>query len=88
MDYHTIVLKIPKFSPEKGIQLEWEQDFFIRITEEDGTILLSANQQGLRSLAKHLLCLADSAAPINSHLHLDETNALSEGSIELILEKK
>ena len=49
---------------------------------EDGAVV-SANPEGLRSLAGILTALAD-AAP-GAHVHLDEHNSLEDGSAGLVL---
>ena len=48
--------------------------------------MISANREGLLSLANHLKKLADEVS--GSHIHLDVFNSLEEGSAELILEKR
>ena len=48
-------------------------------------VTISANREGLLSLASHLIALAGSPAP--DHFHLDGYNALEDGSAELIVEK-
>lgn len=60
--------------------------FTIRVTAENGDVLISANKEGLLSLAGHLTALAEAAGP--GHIHLDEYNALEDGSAELIIERK
>lgn len=65
--------------------LIWEPDATIRVTLENGALILSANEAGLVSLSRHLFSLAKETA--GSHLHLDDSNALEDGSAELILEK-
>lgn len=67
------------------MELEWEDGFELRVRTEDRAVLLSANREGLLSLAKQLRALAE--APPGSHIHYDEYNALEDGSAELILEK-
>jgi hypothetical protein len=67
------------------MELEWEDGFELRVRTEDRAVLLSANREGLLSLAKQLCALAE--APPGSHIHYDEYNALEDGSAELILEK-
>ncbi len=52
---------------------------------EDGSVLISANREGLLSLAGHLTALAQETC--GSHFHLDVHNSLEEGSAELIVEK-
>lgn len=50
-------------------------------------MIISANNEGLLSLARHLLTLVQNEVPIGTHIHLDEYNLLEEGSIDLIVEK-
>ena len=65
--------------------MEWVEGFVIRVSEEDGTLTVSANREGLLSLAKLLSALAEETP--GSHIHLDEHNSLEDGSTELILER-
>ena len=67
------------------MELEWTEGFEIRVDAKDGRVLLSANREGLLSLAAQLAALAE-AAP-GSHIHYDEYSALEEGSAELIVER-
>lgn len=69
-------------SPEKSDLVD---DGYKLVSKE---VLISANNEGLLSLANHLLTLAQKEVPIGSHIHLDEYNSLEEGSIDLIIEKK
>ena len=65
--------------------MKWEEGFMIRVHIDNGSAVISANREGLLSLANHLASLADEAP--GSHFHLDEYNALEEGSTELIVER-
>ena len=65
--------------------LNWEDGFEIRFEITDGEGVLSANREGMLSLANHLRMLADEEP--GSHLHLDEHNSLEDGSAELIVQK-
>jgi len=65
--------------------IKWEDGFEINVRINKGTVCLSANRQGLLSLARHLTMLADET--VGSHVHYDEYNALETGSAELIIEK-
>jgi hypothetical protein len=82
-----IKLEVPDYTLEKGITYNWENSFEINVKHLDGVITLSANREGLISLANHLLNLAQSNIPIGHHMHFDEFNSLEEGSSELILVK-
>ena len=68
------------------MNLYWESDFTISVAVEGGGARVSANREGLISLAKNLLTLAEETP--GSHFHLDANNALEDGSAELIVEKR
>ena len=63
----------------------WIDGFEITVRIDNGTAVISANREGLISLANHLKSLAEE--PSGSHIHLDVYNSLEEGSSELIFEK-
>ena len=67
------------------MEIKWEDGFTIRTRIEDDTAIISANREGLISLANILLTLSDEHS--GDHIHLDEYNSLEEGSSELIIEK-
>ena len=66
------------------MELNWTDGFEIKVRIENGAAVISANREGLLSLADHLKSLAEE--PSGSHIHLDAYNSLEEGSLELILE--
>lgn len=80
-------IDIVEYNAEKGIQFDWERGFVIATNFDDNEIIIKANTEGLISLAKQLLTLAQSNVPFGSHIHLDEYNSLESGSIDLIIEK-
>jgi hypothetical protein len=82
-----IKLEIPEYSTENGLKTDWENGFIIKTKIEHGAINLIANKEGLISLAKQLLYLAQENVPLNHHIHLDEFNSLEEGSVELVIQK-
>lgn len=67
------------------MDLKWVDGFRIRFVIGEGGAVLSANREGLLSLANHLTAL--SLQPGDCHIHLDACNSLEEGSAELILER-
>ena len=67
------------------MKIEWVDGFEIKTATENGEIVISANREGMLSLAKHLTALADGVP--GDHIHYDEHNALEEGSTELIIER-
>ena len=60
--------------------INWVDGFEIRVSVEHGEAVISANKEGLLSLAQQLTALAEETA--GSHIHYDEYNALEEESAE------
>ena len=65
--------------------VEWIDGFEIKAVIENNEIVISANREGLLSLAKHLTALANGIS--GDHIHYDENNSLEEGSAEIIIER-
>ena len=68
-----------------NMKIDWVDGFEIKAKVENGEIMVTANREGLLSLAQHLTALADGMP--GDHIHYDEHNSLEEGSAELIIEK-
>jgi hypothetical protein len=83
-----IELIIPDYSPSDGIRTDWEEAFILKTeVAENGAVRIMGNQNGLISLARHILTLAQPSIPAGYHLHYDTWNSLEEGSPEIIIEK-
>ena len=67
------------------MKVEWVDGSEIRVRAEGGGTVISANREGLLSLAKQMTALAEE--PPGSHIHYDENNSLEAGSAELIVER-
>ncbi|MBR2666914.1 MAG: hypothetical protein IKD96_02000 [Oscillospiraceae bacterium] len=67
------------------MKIKWEDGFKISVRVDRGTAVVSANREGLLSLAEQLAALAKETQ--GSHIHYDENNSLEEGSAELIIER-
>lgn len=65
------------------MKIEWVDGFGIKTAIENGEIVISANREGMLSLAKQLNALADGVP--GDHIHYDEYNSLEEGSTEMII---
>ena len=65
--------------------INWVDGFEIRVSVEHNEAVISANKEGLLSLAQQLTALAEETA--GSHIHYDDYNSLEEGSAELTIEK-
>lgn len=67
------------------MKTEWAEGFMISVTVRNQEVTISANKEGLLSLAGQLMALAEGAP--GDHLHYDEYNSLESGSAEMIIER-
>ena len=67
------------------MHIKWENGFKISTSVREGEIAISANRQGLLSLANILVDLAGGQP--GDHVHLDEYNSLENGSTGLVIEQ-
>jgi hypothetical protein len=67
------------------MRIEWADGYAVRVRRLGDETVISANREGLLSLAKQFAALAE-AAP-GEHIHYDEYNSLEEGSAALIVER-
>ena len=65
------------------MRIEWEPNASIKVGVQGGEATLSANREGLLSLARIFAALAEETP--GSHIHFDEYNSLEEHSAELIV---
>jgi hypothetical protein len=70
---------------EGAMDIRWEDGFEIRATVNEGEMVISANREGMLSLANVLRDLAEEVP--GAHVHLDEHNSLEDGSCDLIIER-
>ncbi len=66
------------------MKIEWIDGSGIKTAIENKEIVISANREGLLSLAKQLTALADGVP--GDHIHYDAYNSLEEGSAEMTIE--
>ena len=67
------------------MMVEWVNGYKIKAVTEKSEIVISANREGLLSLAKQLTALAEGVP--GDHIHYNEYNSLEEGSAEMIIER-
>ena len=67
------------------MEFHWVDGFEIAVAVEKDAVVISANREGLLSLANHLTALAEGDS--RDHFHLDANNSLEDGSAELIVER-
>jgi hypothetical protein len=80
----TVSVQIAEYSSGTGVATWWDDGACLRVEVESSpepTVVISGNPAGLVSLARHLLCLAQSGVPDGSHLNFDTyCGALTEDS--------
>ncbi len=67
------------------MKTEWTDGFRISVNFDKNGVTISANREGLLSLAGQLRALAEGMP--GDHIHYDEYNSLEEGSAEMIVER-
>lgn len=67
------------------MKIDWVEGFEIKVVSKKEEIVISANREGLLSLANQLRALADGMS--GDHIHYNEYNSLEEGSLEMIIER-
>ena len=76
-----------KYTKGAGFEFEWEYGFSIETKYQNGMISIVANREGLVSLGKMFLALAQEEVPAGYHLHFDDNNSLESGSNEMVIER-
>ncbi len=67
------------------MKINWVNGSEIRVNRDQNEVVISANKEGLLSLAGQLAALAEGVP--GDHIHYDENNSLEKGSAELIIER-
>jgi hypothetical protein len=83
-----VTVEIGGFNAERGLELVWENDARIKLEKRFEWVVLIANAAGLRTMASHLLSLAETGVTSGHSLHLDDSNGLEPGSIGVILQRE
>ena len=68
------------------MEMKWIEGYEIWVRSlKDREVTISANREGLLSLAYQLKTLAEGVP--GDHIHYDEYNSLEEGSADLVIER-
>lgn len=67
------------------MKVEWVDGYTLKTEALEGEFVISANKEGMLSLARQLTALAEGEP--GDHIHYDENNSLEDGSAELIIER-
>jgi len=83
-----IEIEIPNYDPSKGLQTEWDTNFFLKTDMQHGDFVISADSEALKEIAIILLTLAQKDVPNGTHIHFDTWNyPMKIGSISFVIEK-
>lgn len=77
---------VPDYDENQGVQREPQGDSRILVKVLADTVVIQSNSEGLITLAKHLLTLAQPHVPDGLHFHYDAGDQLEVGSASLVLE--
>ncbi len=80
-------IDIPNYDGQAQ-EVIWYEDADYTIDVFDGEVALTANREGLISLARQMLYMAYNDLPEGSHVHYDPFLTGKERACELILVKK
>ena len=81
-----VMIDVPGYTEDGWLQMEWEEGSLIKTRLQNGkSLVIEANSAGLISLARLFLTLTNDEASKGEHWHLDDTNSLEEGSVELVV---
>ncbi|SBT38680.1 Imm32 family immunity protein [Micromonospora narathiwatensis] len=85
-----VTIDVLTYDPAHGVGTWWDDETVLRAEVWDAperTVVISGNRAGLRSLARHLLTLAQDAVPDGRHLDFDTyCGWLEEGSAAIRIE--
>jgi hypothetical protein len=80
-------IEVGEYSMQGGIELKWFGDFEIRVSISGTEVAILANPDGLRSLAQHLMSLAQDGVPDGAHVHFEPGLELEDNSASLVLNR-
>lgn len=86
MEFTQLTVEVPAVAGHT-MRFSWDEDAAIHVVDAGGEIIVRANCDGLRTLARHLLTLAQDGVPEGAHLHLDDSAGLEPGSLAIVLER-
>ncbi len=62
-------IDVPKYDRNIGLQLCWHPGYSIKVSSDNSEVTISANREGLLSMANHLLNLAQADVP-PAHIYI------------------
>ena len=83
-----LLIELPDCEEDGGIDVIWHKGSYVKVDSYDNTVVISANEAGLKSLGEQMIYLSQSNIINGAHVHLDDFFCGSElEGLELIIEK-
>jgi hypothetical protein len=87
----SVEMEVVPYDEKRGVATFWDRDSWLRLEANamggEQFIVVAGNPAGLRSLARHLLTLAQESMPDHHHLDFDwYTAVLGSNSVNLRIE--
>jgi len=86
----AVAMEVTTYDPALGVGTWWDDDAVLRAEvweSPEKTVVISGNPEGLVSLARHLLTLAQDAVPNGRHFDFDTyCGWLADGSAAIRIE--
>ena len=81
-----ITLEIPDYDG-RATDVIWKQDAAVRVDIFGRGVVITANSDGLISLAKQMMYLAEETVPSGCHVHYDDLFLSGGSASSLIIDK-
>ena len=80
-------MQLDTYSQATGGSFTWNPGYSLKVAALGGEVVIAANAEGLKSLARHLLTMAQADVPDGYHIHFEPELELEDQSLALVLEK-
>ena len=82
-----ITISVPDYNRFEGLRIPWVDNHFIEVSLDENCVYIRANSEGLETLARQMLTLAQIDVPIGRHINLTGESGLVLGSLDLEIHK-
>lgn len=81
-----VSIDVPSYQLSRGLRFDWDDEFEIKLDIIGNEVVIAANSAGLRSLARHMLTLAQDGVPDGHHIHLTADQEL-DSQVDLVIQR-
>jgi hypothetical protein len=83
----TVTFEIPLYIPGRGLDYHGMTSGAFEVALGSNEICINADKEGLLTLARFLINLAQDGVPAGKHVHFDPGVELTEGSVGLVVSR-